>query len=94
MFLGILQGHPASQGTVEGGMSQGQGRVSPLPDLLAGGGMPIGLGVQSGGGPMGPLSPSMAARPLDKPAPALPPEGKCPVFELPYTYDPQLLAFV
>ena len=75
-------------------MSQGQGRVSPLPDLLAGGGMPIGLGVQSGGGPMGPLSPSMAARPLDKPAPALPPEGKCPVFELPYTYDPQLLAFV
>ena len=58
-------------------MSQGQGRVSPLPDLLAGGGMPIGLGVQPGVN-MGPMSPSMAARPLDKPAPALPPEGLCP----------------
>ena len=45
-----------------------------MPDLLAAGGMPLGLGVQSGG-PLGPMSPSMAARALDKPAPALPPEG-------------------
>ena len=66
-----------SQGSVEGSLSQGQGRVGPLPDLLAGGGMPIGLGVQPGG-PLGPLgSPSLASRPLDKPAPALPPEGAC-----------------
>ncbi len=66
----ILQGHPATQGSVNGG----PGRGSPLPDLLAGGGMPMGLGVQPGG-PLGPMSPSMAARALDKPAPALPPEG-------------------
>lgn len=69
------QGHPGSQGAVESGMQQGPGRASPLPDLLAGGGMPLGLGVQPGG-PLGPMSPSMAARPLDKPAPALPPEGR------------------
>lgn len=69
-----MQGHPVSQGSVEGSLSQGQGRAGPLPDLLAGGGMPIGLGV-SPGGPLGPMSPSLASRPLDKPAPALPPEG-------------------
>lgn len=44
-----------------------------MPDLLAAGGMPLGLGVQPGG-PLGPMSPSMAARALDKPAPALPPD--------------------
>ncbi|KAL3151010.1 hypothetical protein ABBQ38_012881 [Trebouxia sp. C0009 RCD-2024] len=71
--VALLKGHPVSQGSVEGSLSQGQGRVGPLPDLLAGGGMPIGLGV-SPGGPLGPMSPSLASRPLDKPAPALPPE--------------------
>lgn len=90
-----LQGHPVSQGPVEGGLSQGQGRVSPLPDLLAGGSMPIGLGVQPGGGPLGPLSPPMAARPLDKPAPALPPEGQCRIsypFPQPPTHLPTHLS--
>lgn len=58
------------------GVNQGPGRNSPMPDLLAAGGMPIGLGVQPGGA-LGPMSPSMAARALDKPAPALPPEGEC-----------------
>ena len=68
-----FQGHPATQSPVEG-VNQGPGRNSPMPDLLAAGGMPLGLGVQPGG-PLGPMSPSMAARALDKPAPALPPEG-------------------
>ncbi len=53
-----------------------------MPDLLAAGGMPLGLGVQPGG-PLGPMSPSMAARALDKPAPALPPEGESSSFILP-----------
>ncbi|KAA6421081.1 MAG: hypothetical protein FRX49_08992 [Trebouxia sp. A1-2] len=70
--VALLKGHPATQSPIEG-VNQGPGRNSPMPDLLAAGGMPLGLGVQSGG-PLGPMSPSMAARALDKPAPALPPE--------------------
>ncbi|DBA97682.1 TPA: hypothetical protein ACH3X3_012574 [Trebouxia sp. C0006] len=70
--VALLKGHPATQSPVEG-VNQGPGRNSPMPDLLAAGGMPLGLGVQPGG-PLGPMSPSMAARALDKPAPALPPE--------------------
>ncbi len=76
-----FQGHPATQSPVEG-VNQGPGRNSPMPDLLAAGGMPLGLGVQPGG-PLGPMSPSMAARALDKPAPALPPEGNSSSSNLP-----------
>lgn len=70
--VALLKGHPATQSPVEG-VNHGLGRNSPMPDLLAAGGMPLGLGVQPGG-PLGPMSPSMAARALDKPAPALPPD--------------------
>ena len=77
----LFQGHPATQSPVEG-VNQGPGRNSPMPDLLAAGGMPLGLGVQPGG-PLGPMSPSMAARALDKPAPALPPEGNSSSSNLP-----------
>lgn len=70
--VALLKGHTATQSPVEG-MGQGPGRGSSLPDLLAGGGMPMGLGGQQGL-PLGPMSPSMAARALDKPAPVLPPD--------------------
>ena len=84
-----LQGHTATQSPVEG-MGQGPGRGSSLPDLLAGGGMPMGLGGQQGL-PLGPMSPSMAARALDKPAPVLPPDGEDPVSCMPLMICSQVL---
>ena len=66
-----MQGHAASQGP----MDPGGIRSSSMDNLLGPGGMPLGLGMAQGGALAG-MSPAMVARALDKPAPALPVDGK------------------
>ena len=56
-------------------MDPGGIRSSSMDNLLGPGGMPLGLGMAQGGALAG-MSPAMVARALDKPAPALPVDGK------------------
>ena len=73
-YSNMLQGHPGPQGPLDpSGV-----RSNPMPDLLGPGGMPLGLGMGQGGALAG-MSPAMVARALDKPAPALPVDGKLAV---------------